>query len=121
MRPWGVVAAALALGFVPSVCEARGATYHWGSIETVLYQGLVRSEKISPEESIAKLRKELEKAASTHRAVPPGTHALLGLLLLDSGTVAAAREEFAMEKTLFPESGLLMDRLIQKLGEVPTP
>lgn len=121
VRSWGVAATALALGLGPSVCEARGATYHWGSIETVLYRRLVRPERTSPEEGIAKLRKELEKAAEAHRAAPPGIHAFLGLLLLESGAVAEAREEFAMEKTIFPESGLLMDRLIQKLGEVPKP
>ena len=49
--------------------------------------------------------------------MPPGLHAHLGMLYFNTGREIEAREQFAMEKSLFPESGHFVDYVLKAQPE----
>jgi hypothetical protein len=112
--------ALVALGLYPG-CQTQRPIYYWGSYESLLYKNYAHPGKVSPEEQIEKLQEDLSKAAATDLKPNPGLHAQLGYLYLQVGKADAAKNEFEIEKTLFPESAVLMDRMLQKLNPSPAP
>ena len=67
----------------------------------------------------------IEKAKAKNEAVPPGLYAHLGLLNLNINNAPRAIEYFELERQVYPESTVLMDRLLKKMTtrsvEVKTP
>lgn len=88
--------------------------YYWGDYQKQVYAGL-RNEGSSPEEQIAGLEKTVQQARSEGKALPPGFHAQLGMLYLNTGKADQVQQEFETEKTNFPESAGFMDFLLGKL------
>ena len=72
-------------------------------------------EKTSPQEQIGKLEKDIEKAKAKNAAVPPGLYAHLGLLNLNINNGPRAVQYFELERQTYPESAVLMDRLLKKM------
>lgn len=107
-------AATLAL-ILMAGCQAPRPLYYWGNYEGSLYEAYSSPQKTSPADQIAKLQEDLAKGASRGMKANPGLHAQLGYLYLQTGNFEAARKEFEIEKALFPESAVLMDRLLRKL------
>lgn len=89
--------------------------YSWGTYPQQTYLLLSVPEKTSPQEQIAKLEKDIEKAKSKNSAVPPGLYAHLGLLNLNLNNDLRAVEYFELERQVYPESTVLMDRLLRKM------
>lgn len=114
-RTIAAAAAVMALAFLAG-CQTARPLYYWGNYEGSLYQAYSHPEKMPPEEQIAKLQEDLAKGAASGLRANPGLHAQLGYLYLHKGDIESARKEFETEKALFPESAVLMDRLIQKLS-----
>ncbi len=110
--PWrSLVAGALAL--LLSACASQQTElYNWGSYESQVYARFKNSS--SPEQQIAMLEKDLQRASLTGRHLPPGFHAHLGLLYGESGRAADMRQQFETEKTLFPEAAPFMNFLLRK-------
>ncbi len=105
------------LGSTFCILSGCGASslYDWGS-----YEGsLDRQYRIEPpfqiHEEIQRLSEEIDRA--TPGRVPPGKAAHLGYLHSLQGNSALASEYFTLEKTLFPESTVLMDRLLKGLPQ----
>lgn len=95
-----------------------GATslYRWGAFPQQTYNYMSEKSKTSPLEQIADLEKDLEKSKAENRAVPPGLYAHLGLLNLDIQNAQQAAMYFQLEKQVYPESTVLMNRLLQRMG-----
>jgi hypothetical protein len=72
-------------------------------------------EKTSPQQQILALEKDVEKAKAKNAAVPPGLYAHLGLLNLNIQNGPRAIEYFELERQIYPESTVLMDRLLKKM------
>ena len=89
--------------------------YSWGAYPQQTYLLLSVPEKTSPQEQIAKLEKDIEKAKAKNAAVPPGLYAHLGLLNLNLNNGQRAVEYFELERQVYPESTVLMDRLLKKM------
>jgi len=70
--------------------------------------------KTSPQEQLATLEADGEKALAANRTLPPGYYAHLGYLYFETGNPERAVASFQNEKTLFPESRSYMDRLIAR-------
>lgn len=68
--------------------------------------------KSSAEEQIIELEKGIQQAAAKGAQVPPGYHAHLGLLYLNTGRTDQALAAWNQEKALFPESTKYIDFLI---------
>ena len=64
---------------------------------------------------IIKLEEDIQKARSENQKLPPGFYAHLGYLYFQQGNTKLAKRAFETEKAAFPESAVLMDRMIAKL------
>lgn len=87
--------------------------YSWGNYEEQVYINL--NNKSSVESQITVLEKDLEKAESKGKKLPPGFFAHLGMLYSEVRNSARARECFNEEKARFPESTAFMDYLLGRL------
>ena len=87
--------------------------YHFGNYSNTLYS----FEKNQNDESLLKHKQELEtiitESESKALPAPPGIYAELGYINLKSNNSKEAIRLFQAESQLYPESRLLMDRLIQ--------
>ena len=95
--------------------SAPKSLYSWGEYPQQTYLMLSLPEKTSPQEQIGKLEKHIEKAKAKNAAVPPGLYAHLGLLNLNINNGPRAVQYFELERQTYPESTVLMDRLLKKM------
>jgi hypothetical protein len=93
-----------------------GPLYHWAHYEPLVYEMYDSPGKAEPAEQIDTLGADIAKAEAKGKAVPPGVHAHLGYMYLLQGDAAAARQQFEVEKQLFPESTVFMDRLLAQMA-----
>ncbi|EPF91795.1 hypothetical protein GCM10025882_11020 [Acinetobacter gyllenbergii] len=90
--------------------------YSWGSYTQQTYLMYNQPEKATPSAQIIKLEAEIEKAKAKNLAVPPGLYAHLGWLSLQVNNAQKAVEYFQLERQVYPESTVLMNRLLQKMN-----
>lgn len=93
-------------------CTAR-AHYDWGSYNETVHRMYTSGPDYEIGKDIEILGSELSR--SQPEKIPPGKAAHLGFLYSIRGENDRAREYFSLEKKLFPESAVLMDRLIARL------
>lgn len=93
-------------------CAGPKQLYAWNGYQTQVYAHLKNDGKSSPEEQIIELEKGIQQAAAKGTQVPPGYHAHLGLLYLNTGRTDQALAAWNQEKALFPESTKYIDFLI---------
>ncbi len=105
----------LPLVLLTTACATQQGLYQWGSYEDQIYAMYSTPGKSSPDEQIAKLELDGEKARAASRTPPPGHYAHLGYLYFQAGKLDQAAASFETEKTLFPESRPYMDRLLNRL------
>lgn len=86
--------------------------YNWDKYQPTLYQ-YYQKDRTSFDEQIAALQESIEKSRASGLPVPPGLHAHLGLLCMQTGKGAEALQHFEQEKILFPESAAFMDFLLK--------
>jgi len=97
--------------------------YYWGNYSQSLYD----TKKNPTEKSILTHQQSLEniiqESQKNNLRVPPGVYAELGYVYFRQNKKALAIHNFNMERKLYPESALLMDRLViaSKLAEKPKP
>ena len=89
--------------------------YSWGHYEAQIYSSSVTPASMSPEAQVAQLEQDYQKARAENKRMPPGFHAQLGYLYFQLGRLDQARRELEAEKTEFPESAVLVDRLLASL------
>lgn len=112
LRLWLAIAALPALG----AC-ARAPLYAWGRYENLIYEMYLKPGQADPVTQTAKLTEDIDKAGAEGKPVPPGVHAHLGYLYYQQGNASGARQEFQIEKTLFPESAAFVDGVLQRLNQ----
>jgi hypothetical protein len=95
-------------------CSAKKQMYYWGEYSDSLYH----SKKEPGVESLAKHKEVLEniveESKNRNLLIPPGICAELGYLYAANNNTKKAVELFQMEKQTYPESTILMDRLIMQ-------
>lgn len=95
--------------------SAPAPLYSWGSYPQQSYLSLSVPDKAQPMTQIGELEKDIEKAKAKNAAVPPGLYAHLGWLNLNVHNAVRAAEYFELERQVYPESTVLMDRLLNKI------
>ncbi len=110
--------AALALGCSLAGCATSKSLYQWGSYQPQVYS-YFKGE--SSEAQIEALERDLEKIKAAGSAVPPGYHAQLGLLYLNTGKDDQMVQQFQTEKALFPEAAHYMDFLLKSARKAEAP
>jgi hypothetical protein len=97
-----------------SGCAAQKPMYYYGDYSQSLY-----ALKKEPTDETKKQHIEVLQNIMTvtkedgYVRVPPGIYAEYGYMMHITGKTTEAIKYFALEKQTYPESGLLMDRLIQ--------
>jgi hypothetical protein len=94
---------------------ATPSMYSWGKYEEIVYTTYNNPGSTAPEKEIEQMEKDYQVARSDNKPVHPGFHAHLGYLYYQVGKFDAAQREFETEKQKFPESAVLMNRLLAKL------
>ena len=95
-------------------CAQNKPLYYYGDYSETLYA----CKKSPSAESLAEHQQILEEIINESQKrnlrVPPGVYAELGYLYGAQNNTDKAIELFQMEKLTYPESAILMDRLIQQ-------
>ena len=89
-------------------------SYYWGDYEKSVYR-MYHDEDFSPSKEINLLNGQIERANKKNMNIGPGIYAHLGYLYTLHGDTAAATQAFQSEKLAFPESAIMMNRLLEKL------
>jgi len=105
---------AIAALLVLSAC-VKPPLYSWGRYEDLIYQMYIKPGDADPVTQTAKLREDIEKANVESKPVPPGVHAHLAYLYYQQGDLGAAKQEFLIEKKLFPESAPFVDGVLERM------
>jgi hypothetical protein len=96
---------------------ATPSLYTWGHYEELIYVSYAMPGKASPQMQVEKLEQDYQKARAENKRVFPGFHAHLGYLYFQLGKLDAARQALETEKAEFPESAVLIDRLLANLNK----
>ena len=106
--PWLVLTAVLLMA---SGC-AGNRMYAWGNYDETLYAHYKNPQ--DHEKHLEKLKVLVTKAETTGGGkVPPGLYAEYGLALHEAGQTDEAVKYFGKEKEKWPESAVIMDKMIR--------
>lgn len=109
------VAVALAVAAL-SGCASQ-SMYTWSDYDVALYRHY--REPAGREAWVEALKTAVLEAEQEGRKVPPGLYAEYGYALLEEGQRKEAVVYFEKEKTKWPESRLLMEKMIRNAGQRP--
>lgn len=111
MKVINIVSAVMAALLIASCAQKKETVYYWGDYQSSLYS-YYKHDK-SPEQQIESLNAVVEQAKAKNKPVPPGLHAQIGLLYVETGRPDLAFQQFTTEKARFPESAAYMDFLMR--------
>jgi hypothetical protein len=103
----------------PALLLAGCATptlYYWGQYEDMLYASYAAPGELPPERQLELMEEDRQKAGAVNKPLPPGFYAHLGYVYFQMGKTDEARQAFEIEKERFPESAVLMDRLLANMS-----
>lgn len=88
--------------------------YAWGKYDSTLY-----SHYKNPQDKEAHLErlKEIVQEAEVQDRVPPGLYAEYGYALYEKGSIQEALSYFEKEKAKWPESNVLMEKMIRNVKQ----
>lgn len=104
--------ATVAMSLALSACAHQPQMYSWDSYQLAVYSYLQADG--DPSKQIQSMEKNIETARAANKPLPPGFHAQLGMLYLQSGKGSDAVEEIQKEKAEFPEATTYMDFLLKR-------
>jgi hypothetical protein len=101
-----------------AACASPQTLYQWGEYQPALLAYAKNPQGTA--DFARRLQASIVKAEAENR-VPPGMYAEYGYALLDLNRPADAVAQFTKERSKWPESAALMNRLIERVGRAPTP
>lgn len=110
-----ILAALLLAGVFTSGCQTDH--YYWGHYENLVYVSYAKPGQVTPEMQAEVMQRDLQKADSENKPLPPGFHAHLGYEYYLLGRKDLALIQFQKEKTEFPESAVFVDRMLDALAK----
>lgn len=96
-------------------CSTPHQNFYWGHYEDLVYSMYFEPGNADPQTQIELLQEDIEKSGAKGLRIAPGVHAHLGYMYALDGNMIQAKSEFATEKTLFPESAVLIDGMLDRL------
>ncbi|MBJ7552127.1 DUF4810 domain-containing protein [Marinomonas ostreistagni] len=102
-------------------CSTHQPTFYWGDYEQLVYKMYLEPGSADSTMQIAELEETIQKADAKGLRIAPGIHAHLGYMYTLEGNMAQAKAEFLTEKTLFPESAVLIDGMLSRLEGAKNP
>lgn len=116
MRAAIVLAVALGLAGCATGPEDQ-RLYRWDDYDSQLHAHLRGADNGSAMRE--RLARHIAALEARHETVAPGLYGELGTLCLKAGDRAGALENYRKERAAWPESRVLMDALIARLGAMP--
>lgn len=86
--------------------------YAWGNYDSTLY---THYKKPQDKEAYLEHLKEIVNNAEVENRIPPGLYAEYGYALFESGNTIEAITYFEKEKAKWPESNILMEKMIRNV------
>ncbi len=96
-------------------CRTTPPLYSWGNYEEMVYLTYSKPGQATPEFQIERMEADLAKAKGKGAKMPPGFYAYLGSLYSQLGKSDQACQALEAEKAQFPESTVLVDRMLANL------
>ena len=109
--PIAVVVAVLA----STACVPHQGLYYWNGYDTALYQHYRNPQ--DRETFVAAVVETIRQADERGMRVPPGVSAELGYALFEEGKAKEAIPWFERERKEWPESQVLMDKMIRNANQ----
>lgn len=85
---------------------------YWGNYSETLYNSKKNPGKESQMKHKIELMRIQTKSKELALRTPPGVNAELGMICLTENNMTLAMSSFESEKSLYPESTLLMDKIL---------
>ncbi|MES1941327.1 putative lipoprotein [Salinisphaera sp. T5B8] len=115
-RGYTSAAAAVLATLVLSGCVTQPEPlYRWGEYEQLIYTMYTQPGAAEPGLQVQKLQADIQRSEAEGKRVPPGVHAQLGYMQYMQGNEAAAVDQFAIERRLYPESSAFMTTFIERI------
>lgn len=108
-------ALAIAVALLAGCVTREPALYSWGGYEQLIYSSYKSPGSVPPEKQIEQLEQDYQKARSSGSHLPPGWHLHLGTLYAQVGKSDQAQQELQTERATYPESAVLVDRLLANM------
>lgn len=110
----GISVLALGIFLLLSGCANKpNNLYYWGNYQSVIYDMYIEPDRADTLTQQAKLTEDIEQADNNGQKVAPGIYAHLGFIQAALGETDRAKASFEMEKTLYPESSVFIDGILQ--------
>jgi len=113
-----ILAAILMLALAAGCAPKSNALYYYGDYYETYYASVKNPCEQTQAKHIETLDKIIDESAKENKTVPPGIYAEYGYYKLKAGQKADAVAYFQKEEELYPESKVLMDKLIS-MATVP--
>jgi len=112
---WAAVVPLAALALASVGCASDTRTYYWSSYQYDLYRSYYEPSKAKKFE--ATLLRIIKKSDASGRKIPPGVLAEYGYFFYQRGEFDSAIHYFEREALEWPESEVLMERVIEQARE----
>lgn len=103
--------------FSLNACVAPKQLYSWEDYDQKSFNYLKDSDTKSVTELKESYKKIIEKQTGTRGVIPPGIYADYGFILLKENNIEEAKGMFLKEISLYPESKIFIDRILQMIKE----
>ena len=107
----------LAVSALISACanqDANRALYNWGEYQDLQYQAFDDAAQVGKQ--VAGMEKYFQEASGKGMKPAPGAHAHLGMLYVKTGNIALAKDQFELERKLFPEANQYMGFVLKNVA-----
>lgn len=108
------IAAITIVIFCAASCASTKKMYSWYSYQSDYYHFLKNADENSYNKLIKTYDKIIQNQKEVRGVVPPGIYADYGYLLMEKGKEAEAKEMFAKEIELYPESAVFIGSILKR-------
>ena len=95
-------------------CASNKEMYYWGEYEQLIHDAYVNPGMAASQTQIEKINTVLQKSESLGKKTAPGIYAHLGFLYAVQGKSTKSKEAFMGEKSLYPESNVFIDGMMNR-------
>lgn len=99
--------------FLVGCAAPQKPMYYWHDYSDTLYEMKKTPGKESQEKHLATLNKIIDDSNANDVRVPPGIYCELGYLCFKEGDKEKALKYFELEKEIYPESELMISKLMK--------
>ena len=111
------IAAVSAFALFTISCASNKQLYSWYDYQEDYYHYLKNADEKSLDKLIKTYDKIIAEQKATRGVVPPGIYADYGYLLMEKGKNAEAKEMFAKEIELYPESEVFIGSILKRFAK----